>query len=111
MRTITKILVLISLLLPVQLLAGEIFGSIMEGDISVGEGVKVEIISPNKTTYTDTTDKNGAYRIFLKEKGKCIITIQYKGQTPSGELFSYDRSLRYDWVLEAKEGKYSLRRK
>ena len=111
MKSIVRIAILVLVLLPVRLLAGEIFGTVALGEKSAGGGVKLEIVSPNKTTYSDTTDKNGAYRIFVKEKGKCTITIHLKQQTPSTELFSYDKSLRYDWVLEAKEGKYSLRRK
>ncbi len=111
MRTPMRITILFALLLPMQLLAGEIFGSITENGKPVGENVKLEIATSNKTTYTDSTDKFGAYRVFVKEKGKCTVTLFYKDQTLSAELFSYDKSLRYDWVLEAKEGKYALRRK
>lgn len=111
MRTIATFTILILLLLPVQLLAGEIFGSITEGGKSVGEKVKVEIVAANKATYTTETDKNGSYRLFVKEKGKCTFTVHFNEQISSAELFSYDKSLRYDWIVEAKEGKYSVRRK
>ena len=107
----TKVGVVLFLLLPARLLAGEIFGSITENGKPVGENVKLEITAANKTVFTDSTDKFGAYRVFVKEKGKCTVTVHYKDQTLSAELFSYDKSLRYDWILEAKEGKYALRRK
>ena len=102
---------LLAVLLPFSVYAGEIFGSITEGDKSVGEKVKVEIVAANKATYTTETDKNGSYRLFVKEKGKCKFTVHFNEQTSSAELFSYDKSLRYDWIVEAKEGKYSVRRK
>ncbi|MBI5474815.1 MAG: hypothetical protein HY961_20940 [Ignavibacteriae bacterium] len=111
MRTITRLSILLALALPARLFAGEIFGSITENGKPVGESVKIEITAANKSSYTDTTDKFGAYRVFVKEKGKCTFTIYYKEQTASAELFSYDKSLRYDWILEAKEGTYTLRRK
>lgn len=98
-------------ILPLPLNAGEIFGSITENDKPVGEGIKVEITAPNKIVDSTTTDKFGSYRVFVKGKGKCTITVQYKDQVVSAELFSYNKSLRYDWILEAREGKYSLRRK
>jgi hypothetical protein len=111
MRTEMKIAMLCLMLLPLRSVAGEVFGSVTENGKSVGEGVKLEIVAANKSAYVDSTDKFGAYRVFVKEKGKCAITVHYKSQALSAELFSYDKSLRYDWILEAKEGKYSLRRK
>jgi len=91
--------------------AGELFGTIEFGDKPVGDGVKLELLSANKESYTCVTDKFGAYRLFVKENGKCTLTIHFKDQSPSVELFSYDKSTRYDWVLEFKDGKYSVRRK
>ena len=103
--------ILLAVFLPLSVYAGEIFGSITEGDKSVGEKIKVEIVAANKASYTTETDKNGSYRLFVKEKGKCTFTVHFNKQTLSAELFSYDKSLRYDWIVEAKEGKYSVRRK
>jgi len=91
--------------------AGELYGTIEFGDKPVGDGVKLELLTANKQSYTCVTDKFGAYRLFVKENGKCTLTIHFKGQSPSVELFSYDKSTRYDWVLEIKDGKYSIRRK
>jgi hypothetical protein len=91
--------------------AGELFGTIEFGDKTVGEGVRLELLSANKEIFTCVTDKFGAYRLFVKENGKCTLTIYFKDQSPSVVLFSYDKSTRYDWVLEFKDGKYSVRRK
>jgi hypothetical protein len=91
--------------------AGEVFGSITEGGKPLPAGVKVEIASAAKT-YAGETDKFGAYRIFVKEKGKASITVYAKDSLGvKAELFSYDKSTRYDWILEMKEGKPTLRRK
>jgi len=90
--------------------AGEVRGTIISGNKPVAAGVKVEIAVAGKT-YTAETDKFGSYRIVVKEKGKCTITVHLGDQSVSTELFSYDRSTRYDWVLEAANGKLSLRRK
>jgi hypothetical protein len=90
--------------------AGELYGTIMYGSKPVASGVKVDITVAGKT-YTAETDKFGSYRIVVKEKGKGEITIHIDDQTPSRSLVSYDRSMRYDWVLETKDGKLFLRRK
>jgi hypothetical protein len=76
----------------------------------VAAGTKVEIGASGKT-YSAETDKFGSYRIVVKEKGKCTFTIHTKEQSPSAELFSYDKSTRYNWNLQTKDGKLSLQRK
>jgi len=89
---------------------GEVYGTITDGSKPVAAGVKVEITSSGKV-YTAETDKFGSYRIFVKGKGKCTLTAFIEDQSPSVELFSYDKSTRYDWILETKDQKLSLRRK
>jgi hypothetical protein len=91
-------------------LAGEIFGTLSEGTKPVDAGVKVDISIAGKS-YAGETDKFGSFRLIVKEKGKCTLTVRYKDQAPSFQLVSYDKAARYDLVLEAKDGKYSLRRK
>ena len=91
-------------------MAGEVYGTITEGGKPVPKGLKVDISVSGKVQ-TVETDKFGSYRIFIKEKGKGMLTVHFKDQSPSVELFSYDKSTRYDWILETKDGKLSLRRK
>src|SRR5512147_2005278 len=63
-------------------LAGEIFGTLREGGKAVAKGVKVDIVTPKKT-YTTATDAYGSYRLYVAEKGKCVLNVYYKNQTPS----------------------------
>jgi hypothetical protein len=90
--------------------AGELFGAITDNGKAVGEKIKVDVTVAGKS-YAAETDKNGTYRLFAKEKGKCTFTVHYKEQAVSADVFSYDKSLRYDWILEQKDGKYQLKRK
>lgn len=106
----TGIVLLVLLLAAPPVLAGEIFGTITDGSKPVPAGIKVAIARSGKVDTTET-DKFGSYRIVLKEKGKCTLTVYMKEQSPSQEVFSYDRSMRYDWILETTDGKLSLRRK
>ena len=108
MKTITA-LFLFFLLLPSFVSAGEIYGSITEEGRPVGQGIKVEITSAGKA-YSTETDKYGSYRAYIQEIGKGILKIYYKQQSPSVEISSYERSVRYDLVLEKQGGRYSLRR-
>jgi hypothetical protein len=107
----SRAMLLLALLLPASsVLAGEIYGTITDGGKPVAAGLKVEIAAAGKS-YTAETDKFGSYRIVVKEKGKCTITVHVKAQSPSADLFSYDRSTRYNWNLQTKDGKLSLQRK
>ena len=90
-------------------LGGEIYGTIKEGEKPVGKGVALEVKTAVQT-YPALTDEFGNYRVVVAETGKCAITVQFDGQSVSGEVQSYWKSVRFDWVLEKTEGKYSLKR-
>ncbi len=90
--------------------AGELYGTITDGTRPIAAGAKVTIEASGKI-YAAETDKFGSYRIFVKEKGKCVLTVHLKDRTASADLFSYDRSTRYDWILEVQNDKSQLRRK
>lgn len=90
--------------------AGELYGTITDADKPVPEGVKVEVVVAGKT-FTAATDKFGTYHIFAPEKGKGTLTVQYRNQKPSADVFSYDRATRYNWAVETVEGKLALKRK
>jgi hypothetical protein len=90
--------------------AGEVYGTITQGNKPVDAGVKVEIAISGKV-YTAATDKFGSYRVIVTEKGKCTMTVRLNQATASVPLFSYDKATRYDWILQTTDGKLSLRRK
>ena len=98
------------IIFPSITLAGEMFGTLREGGKAVTKGIKVEIVISEKT-YTGETDAYGSYRVYVVEKGKCTLKVYYNKQTPSFDVYSYDKSTRYDMNLEAKDGKYLLKRK
>ena len=88
---------------------GEIYGTIKEGEKPVGKGVTLEIKNDAKA-YPAVTDDFGNYRVIVAETGKCAITVQFNGQSISGEVQSYWKPARFDWVLEKSGEKYSLKR-
>lgn len=90
--------------------AGDLYGTLREGGKTAVKGIKVEIVTPKKT-YSTLTDEYGSYRLFVTEKGKCTLTVHYKSQAPTFELYSYDKSTRYDMSIETKDGKFILKRK
>ncbi len=91
-------------------LAGEVFGTIRDGSKTVPKGVKIEIISPQKS-YATQTDSYGSYRMYIPEKGKCTLKVTYNNQTLLYTIYSYDKSTQYDFSIMSKDGKYSLKRK
>ncbi len=88
--------------------AGEVFGTIKEGGKPVKEGLKVTVTCGAKSV-AGATDKNGAYRLFAAEEGKCTLTVEVGGEAPTTTVSSYEDSARYNLVLEKKDGKYVLR--
>lgn len=106
---------IVMLLLPAilcfsQSFAGEIFGTIKADAKGVSKGTKIDIVSAKKT-YTTETDTYGSYRVYIPEKGKCTLKVHYNKQLPVLEIFSYDKSTRYDLNIESKDGQYLLKRK
>ena len=88
--------------------AGEIFGTIKEGGKTVAEGVKVEVTCGAKT-YTGATNKFGSYRVVAEEQGKCTLAVVVGAEKPSLEIHSFEDSVRYNLVLEKKDGKLTVR--
>ena len=91
-------------------MAGEIYGTIEDAGKPVPAGVKVEVSVAGKS-FTGETDKFGTYHVFATDKGKGTLTAGYKDQKPAAEVFSYDKSTRYDWTVETADGKMTLKRK
>lgn len=105
------IVVLFSLFATSAALAGEIYGTITDAGKPVPAGVKVEV-AVEGNTYTGDTDEYGTYHVFAKDKGKCTLTVNYKGQKASSPIFSYEKATRYDWAVETDaDGKLILKRK
>jgi hypothetical protein len=102
--------ILLGLLLPVSVCAGQIYGSLREGGRSVPAKVRFETICKDQT-YAGETDGYGGYRANVG-RGKCTFKVYYKGQTPTFDLYSYDNPVRYNFDLELQaNGQYLLRRK
>ena len=104
------LIVLLWIVAPSPLLAGELRGTVTEGGKSVGQGIAIEVRCGDKT-YQATTDKYGSYRLFVPEKGKCTLAVNYQGQQPSREVISFNESTRYDFALQKDDGGYGLRRR
>ena len=90
--------------------AGKIYGSVSEGGKPVAPGVKVEVTC-GANNYAAQTDAYGSFKLFVPDKGKCSLKVNYHGQTPSFEINSYEGSVQYDLILEKSGAQYTLRRK
>lgn len=108
MNTVRFILLALTLI-AASSFAGEIYGTIKEGDKPVGKGTKVEVKS-SANSYSAVTDDFGNYRVVVAETGKCELTIRFKDQSIYGEIQSYWNPSRFDWGLEKSGEKYSLKR-
>ena len=89
---------------------GKIYGSITEGGKPVAQGVKVEVTCGANNNPAQT-DAYGSFNLFVEDKGKCLLKVNYQGQTPSIEINSYQGSVQYDLILEKQGGQYTLKRK
>ena len=107
-------LILISLALTLTFasvaLAGNVYGTITENGKAVPAGTKMEIAC-GASKYNAETDASGAFKVFVKDQGKCELKLTYQGQTPSFEINSFEGSVQYDLVLEKKGTQYTLKRK
>ena len=90
--------------------AGKIYGSVSEGGKPVAQGVKVEVTCGGNN-YAAQTDAYGSFKLFVPDKGKCTLKVNYQEQAPSFEINSYEGTVQYDLILEKQGTKYTLRRK
>ena len=110
-------LLLFSIGLPSAVSAGRVMGDIKLAGKPVAAGTVVTIAlaagedGKAGEPVTTKTDEFGAYKLVMKETGKCVLSVVYDKQTASLEVFSNKEATRYDLVLEKKDGKYILRRK
>ncbi len=90
--------------------AGNVYGTVTENGKAVAQGVKLEVTcGANK--YNAETDANGAFKLFVKDQGKCSLAVSYQGQSPSMDINSFEGSVQYDLVLEKQGAQYTLKRK
>jgi len=108
MKTLIAVVLVVAAGVPTAAFAGEIYGTIREQGKPVKEGLKLTLACGEKSV-AGATDKDGAYRLFAAEEGKCTLTVKIGEETPSTAIRSYEDSARYNLVLEKKDGKYTLR--
>ena len=93
--------------------AGKIFGDISMDGKPLPAGVKVKIARPGTNAVADstTTDKFGSFKLMVKEDGKTVLTVMHENKPLELAVFSNKEAMRYDLVIEKKDGKPGLRRK
>jgi len=89
-------------------LRGEIFGDLRLAEKYLAD-TKIEL-KCGEEVVTATTDSLGSFRLSAKASGKCTVTVTYEKQTPSLSVVVFDKPARYRLVIEAKDGKYVLKR-
>ena len=117
MRSIILI-TLIVVLLPSCALGGKIYGIIKEGGKPVRPGVEVKVTTiadKPKLVARSQTDRNGLYRLYVRETGKFNLTVhdtlRHKGDDLSIPIRSYRKSVRYNLLIaKDKQGKFILKR-
>ena len=90
--------------------AGNVYGTVTENGKAVAQGVKLEVTCAGNK-YDAQTDASGAFKMFVKDQGKCSLTVAYQGQSPSIDINSFEGSVQYDLVLEKQGPQYTLKRK
>ncbi len=106
----TTFLVLIFLLLPTSVYAGQIYGRVTKDNRPIGAGVRITIEECGPTSPT-TTDRYGSYRIHAPRTGKCTLIVQFGNERYPTVIYSRIRPVRYDFNLAKIKGRYSLQRR
>lgn len=90
-------------------LTAQLYGDLREGDAPVS-GAKMQLTCGAETA-SATTDSAGAFVLFVKQPGKCVVKVEYKGQSPSLAVTLYEEPVRYRLVLEKSGSTYRLARR
>jgi hypothetical protein len=88
-----------TMLLPAIAGAGEVFGTIKGASGPVGEGAEVAAKCGENSYGPVKTDKKGAYRLVIKQTGKCELTVTQDGKSATLNVVSFDDAAQSDVVL------------
>lgn len=101
----------LALLVPAVVYAGQIYGTI----VFEGQGLKsapVEIQCGKEDAVTGTTAADGSYRINVPQQGQCTLTLPSFEGRPSASVFSGPNPAAYNYELaKLANGKYELKRR
>lgn len=101
---------LAGILIPAQVWAGQVYGSISEGGQGRG-GLEIEIKCGGVVSRGSTAG-DGSYRVNVQGEGKCAFTVAAPGIRASSVVFSYPNPSRYDFELAKRaDGTFELRRR
>ena len=101
---------LLIVLLPTMASAGQIHGSLKDGEKPVHQGVSVQITCSSASPYRGETDAYGAFSINVRETGSCVLKVFY-GCEPTFQIYSENDPIRYDFVLIQQQGTCVLQRR
>ena len=104
----TGILLLILLFIPFLSNAGEIYGTIKGDDGKPLINQVVQIMQNDKVMASAKTDANGHFTVTIKDVGKFKLeVVGYKDA--SFEVFSSNKSTRYNLLLNKASDKWNLK--
>lgn len=109
-----KNLVLVALLILVMAgpaIGAQVYGVLRITNRSVGRGARVEVQCGNAGPGNGETDDYGAYKVFVRAKGKCLLRVFYAGRWLEAPIYSYDDPVRYDFDVVTENNQYKLRRR
>ncbi len=65
----------------------------------------------DRETARATTDSAGAFVLFVKQPGKCVLKVVYQDQTATLPVVLYNEPVRYRLALERKGSAFVLTRR
>jgi hypothetical protein len=108
MKKIAAAAALFAALAPSLARAGGLYGRISDGSGPL-RSQPLEVIASGQH-YPTQTDKEGAYTLYVPVNGTCQFVVKYRGEAISTEINSYDSSVRYDFTIVKKNGRYTLQK-
>ena len=105
------VILLGGILLPVACVAGQIYGTIREGNRPVRNATVV--VQCGSDRGEGRSDQAGSYRVFVRQNGRCTLQLDAGGQRVElrSAVFSYQNPVRYDLELLRTPNGFELRRR
>lgn len=91
--------------------AGQILGTVKEGQKAVPAGTRVTINCGTAVSFEGQTDVYGFYSINVRRTGACTLTVTLDSCASSFQIYSENDPIRYDFAIERPGGTCALRRK
>ena len=96
---------------PAVAAAGQVYGQITERNRPVSNAGPITLKCGNAQSPPATTDRFGAYKVYLRNTGRCEIVFNFEGRQLTHPVQSYGDPVRFNFEIIRSGSNLTLQRR